>query len=116
MTESDDEGLGTRINTEASETEASVEQLAWVGETATIRGAIDLDIDNVIGIFGKFPDLRAFLRGRDGSILRVKVGDSVFGGRVQGIDKSSVVIAKDEKIIRLRLSKKEGDTLFSLLQ
>ena len=116
MTTEDDEGPIPSSDAADFAVDATEEQVAWVRETATIRGGINLHSDNVIGIFGKVPDLRAILRRTDGSTLNVKIGDAALGGQVRGIDENTVVIVKNDKITLLRLRNREFGKLSSLLQ
>ena len=96
--------LGSTDNVDLA-AKAGDEQVPRVGEMATTRGGINLQSENMIGIFGKTSDLQAILRRPDGSILKVKVGDAALGGRVHGIDEESVVIARNDDIILLRMPK-----------
>lgn len=116
MTTEDGEGPILPPDTASVAADVTEEQLAWVGEAATIRGAINLHGENVIGIFGEAADLQAILRRPDGSTLKVRVGDAALGGRVRAIDENTVVIVKNDKVILLRLHSREFGKLSSLLQ
>jgi len=83
-------------NADCSERKDAVREKS-VDDMATIRDGIDLSRENVIAIFGKPDDLKAILLRPDGRIKRVKVGDLALGGRVKGIDATSVVIQRRKK-------------------
>lgn len=93
---------GTRANLNVSNEKADRSR---VGELATLQDWIDLDVENIIGIFGKPNDMRALLRRPDGEMLKVKTGDAALGGRVQAIDEEAVVIVKNARAIVLRIGK-----------
>ncbi len=87
------------------ESAARKERMAWVGDKATIRDAIDLHVDNLIGIYGKPDDRHALLRLKDGRMLEVRKGDGVRSGVVQAIDSDGVVLRYGSTTFRLSLPK-----------
>ncbi len=76
-----------------------------VGELATLTDWLDLDVENIIGIFGKSDDMRAMLRRPSGEILTIKAGDEALGGNVRAIDKDRVVIVKNARSFVLKIGK-----------
>lgn len=58
---------------------------ASVTRTATVQNAINLRKINLIGVYGQPSSRRALVRMSDGRYRKVKVGDSLDGGRVSGI-------------------------------
>lgn len=87
------------------ETEARKERMEWVGRTATVRDAIDLHVDNLVGIFGKPEGMHALLRLKDGRIIEVRKGDTVRSGVIQAIDADAVVIRYGATTFRLGMPK-----------
>jgi hypothetical protein len=67
---------------------------ASVAKTATIKNAISLSKVSLIGVYGTPSKRAALLRLPSGRFVRVKVGDRVDGGRVAGIDVSSLSYVK----------------------
>ena len=63
----------------------SVPSSASVTRSATVRNAINLNQINLIGVYGQPSSRRALLRMSDGRYRKVKVGDSLDGGRVSAI-------------------------------
>lgn len=80
----------------------------FVGALATLQNWLDLNSDNVIGIFGKPTEMQALLRRPDGEILKLKAGDAVLGGQVQAIDEEKVVIVRQARAFVLRIGKARG--------
>lgn len=87
------------------ESAAGKDRMVWVGEQATVRDAIDLGVDNLIGIYGKPDQFHALLRMKDGQMLEVRKGDPVRSGVVQAIDDKGVVIRYGFATFRLRMPK-----------
>ncbi|WP_370284635.1 hypothetical protein [Pseudooceanicola nanhaiensis] len=56
-----------------------------VTKTATVRNAINLNAINLIGVYGQPSSRRALVRMSDGRYRKVKVGDTLDGGRVSAI-------------------------------
>lgn len=79
-----------------------------VGEWATLKDWLDLDVDNIIGIFGKPDEMRAMLRRSSGEILTIKAGDEALGGSVRAIDEDRVVIVKNARSIVLKIGRAPG--------
>ncbi len=67
---------------------------ASVAKTATIKNAISLTKVSLIGVYGTPSKRAALLRLPSGRFVRVRVGDRVDGGRVAGIDVSSLSYVK----------------------
>jgi hypothetical protein len=67
---------------------------ASVSKTATIKNAISLSKVSLIGVYGTPSKRAALLRLPSGRFVRVKVGDRVDGGRVAGINVSSLSYVK----------------------
>ena len=72
-----------------------------VAQAATIEGAIDLRNVNLIGVFGTPDARRALVRLSNGRLVRVGVGDSLDGGRVQSIGDNVLSYTKSGRVIQL---------------
>ncbi len=89
---------------EADATNDAVDE-ELVGELATLKDWLDLDVDNIIGIFGKPDEMRAMLRRASGEILTIKAGDEALGGSVQAIGEDRVVIVKNARSVVLKIGR-----------
>jgi hypothetical protein len=104
MMSKSDENTGANPPVEAAKEPEDVSaNTSKAGELATISDEINLKKLNVIGIFGTDTDLGALLRSPTGRIVKVKVGDRAFGGRVVGIDRGTVRLLKSKKNMTLKL-------------
>ncbi|MBU2935405.1 hypothetical protein, partial [Pacificibacter marinus] len=74
-----------------------------VASAATVKNAINLRKVNLMGVYGSSSDRRALVRLPSGRLAKVKIGDSVDGGRVQSISNSSLVYVKGNRSITLKV-------------
>ncbi|MBN2629805.1 MAG: hypothetical protein JXR75_04620 [Rhodobacteraceae bacterium] len=78
---------------------------ASVAKQATYVNAINLSKTNLIGVYGTDSKRYALIRLSNGKYKKVKIGDSVDGGRVQAITKSEVRYQKSGKMLTLAMPK-----------
>ncbi len=78
---------------------------ASVAKQATFVNAINLSKTNLIGVYGTDSKRYALIRQSNGKYKKVKIGDSVDGGRVQAITKSEVRYQKSGKMLTLAMPK-----------
>ncbi|PRX35112.1 type IV pilus biogenesis protein PilP [Meinhardsimonia xiamenensis] len=81
----------------------SVPTRASVAREATLEDAINLRRVNLIGVFGTPSNRRALVRLPSGRLVKVKVGDSLDGGRVAAIDDDAIVYVKGGRTLTLRV-------------
>ncbi len=74
-----------------------------VARAATETNQINLRRLNLIGVFGSSSDRRALLRLPSGRFSKVKVGDSIDGGRVQAISADALTYVKNGRSITLQV-------------
>lgn len=104
-------GRGRDGNIEADE-EPEVEASAPVGKQsgsvakqATFKNALALDKTALIGVYGSPSKRYAMIRTSSGRYKKVKVGDSIDGGRIQAITASEVRYQKGSRLMTLSLPK-----------
>ncbi|MDT8856662.1 hypothetical protein RNZ50_16850 [Paracoccaceae bacterium Fryx2] len=78
---------------------------ASLAKQATFANAINLSKTNLIGVYGTASSRYALIRQSNGRYKKVKVGDSVDGGRVAAITASEVRYQKNGKMITLAMPK-----------
>ncbi|MQY42707.1 hypothetical protein GG681_08630 [Epibacterium sp. SM1969] len=74
-----------------------------VAREATVRGAINLRELNLIGISGSSRNREALVRLPSGRLKKLKVGDSIDGGRVTAIDEQRLLYQKRGRNHTLRM-------------
>ena len=79
----------------------SIPSTANVARQATVTNAINLRRINLIGVYGKPSNRRALVRLSNGRYQKVKVGDSLDGGRVAAIGDSELRYSKNGKNVVL---------------
>ena len=78
---------------------------ASVTRQATVRNAINLNRINLIGVYGQPSSRRALIRLSDGRYKKVKVGDSIDGGRISSIGDGELQYVKGGRSVRLTMPK-----------
>jgi hypothetical protein len=76
-----------------------------VAKQATYKNAINLSQMNLIGVYGTQSNRYALVRQFNGRYKKVKVGDTIDGGRVAAITASEVRYQKGSRLIALALPK-----------
>lgn len=76
---------------------------ASVAKNATYVNAINLSQTNLIGVYGTQSKRYALIRQSNGRYKKVRVGDSVDGGRVQAITASEVRYQKGGRLVTLAM-------------
>ncbi|MBM9594555.1 hypothetical protein [Roseitranquillus sediminis] len=76
---------------------------ASVARQATLPNAIRLNRLNLIGVYGSASNRRALLRLPTGRYVKVKVGDSVDGGRIASIASSRLDYVKGGRTVTLAM-------------
>ena len=76
---------------------------ASVAKQATTKNALNLSKVALIGIFGTSSSRYAMIRQAGGGIKRVKVGDTIDGGRVASITATELVYQKGGRMVTLTL-------------
>jgi hypothetical protein len=76
-----------------------------VAKNATFANAIDLGRTNLIGVYGTPSRRYALIRTGTGSYKKVRVGDSIDGGKVAAITDSEVRYQKGGRMIALSMPK-----------
>ncbi|SEO79167.1 hypothetical protein SAMN04490248_11284 [Salinihabitans flavidus] len=90
----------------ASQTVApSIPTTASVARQATVRDAINMRKLNLIGVYGSPSNRRALIRLSSGSYKKVKVGDSIDGGRVAAIGDDELRYVKSGRAVVLKMPK-----------
>ena len=79
----------------------SIPSTANVARQATVTNAINLRRINLIGVYGKPSNRRALVRLSNGRYQKVKVGDSLDGGRVAAIGDSELRYSKNGRNVVL---------------
>ncbi|WGW02232.1 hypothetical protein [Tropicibacter oceani] len=74
-----------------------------VAQAATVRNAINLGKVSLVGIFGTPSNRRALVRLPSGAYKKVKIGDSVDGGRVAAIGESELRYVKSGRNVVLKM-------------
>ncbi|WP_425098794.1 hypothetical protein [Tropicibacter sp. S64] len=74
-----------------------------VARNATVSNAINLSKVSLIGIYGTPSNRRALIRLPSGSYKKVKVGDSIDGGRVAAIGESELRYTKSGRNVLLKM-------------
>lgn len=93
---------------EEPEVEASAQRgttSGSVAKQATFRNALALDKTALIGVYGTPSKRYAMVRTSNGRYKKVKVGDSVDGGKVQAITATEVRYQKGSRLMTLALPK-----------
>jgi hypothetical protein len=78
---------------------------ANVAKQATFANAINLSKTNLIGVYGSQSNRYALVRQSNGRYKKIKVGDSVDGGRVQAITANEVRYQKGGRLLSLGMPK-----------
>lgn len=78
---------------------------ASVAKQATFANAINLSKTNLIGVYGSASNRYALIRQSNGRYKKVKVGDTVDGGRIAAITTSEVRYQKSGRMLTLALPK-----------
>ncbi len=81
----------------------SGKQSGSVAKQATFKNALALDKTALIGVYGSPSNRYAMIRTSGGRYKKVKVGDSVDGGRIQAITASEVRYQKGSRLMTLSL-------------
>jgi Tfp pilus assembly protein PilP len=76
-----------------------------VARQATVQNAINLNHLNLIGVYGTQANRRALIRLPSGRYKKVKVGDSVDGGKVVAIGDSELRYQKGGRSLTLKMPK-----------
>ncbi len=78
---------------------------ASVAKQATYVNAINLSKINLIGVYGTKSSRYALIRQSNGRYKKVKVGDSIDGGKVAAINSDEVRYQKSGRMVSLKLPK-----------
>lgn len=78
---------------------------ASVAKQATFKNAINLAKMNLIGVYGTQSNRYALIRQANGNFKKVKVGDSIDGGKIAAITASEVRYSKRGKMVALAMPK-----------
>ncbi|WP_301070126.1 hypothetical protein [Pseudooceanicola sp.] len=89
----------------AQSVQPAIPSKASVTRQATVRDAIDLNKINLIGVYGQPASRRALVRMSDGRYRKVKVGDSIDGGRISSIGDGELRYTKGGRNHVLRMPK-----------
>ncbi len=81
----------------------SIPSSTSVAQQATVRNALNLREVNLIGVYGKPASRRALVRLTNGRYQKVKVGDSIDGGRVAAIGETELRYTKSGRNITLKM-------------
>jgi len=76
-----------------------------VAKQATFKNALNLDKTALIGVYGTPSKRYAMVRTAGGRYKKVKVGDTVDGGRIQAITATEVRYQKGARLLTLSLPK-----------
>jgi Tfp pilus assembly protein PilP len=76
---------------------------ASVAKQATFKNAINLSKVNLIGVYGTQSNRYALVRQANGKYKKVRVGDSIDGGKVAAITASELRYQKGSKMLTLAL-------------
>ncbi|WP_099826413.1 hypothetical protein [Oceaniglobus indicus] len=93
----------TQVASAAAVTTPRIPSKASVTQRATIKKAINLGKVNLIGVYGSTSNRRALVRLPSGKFVKVKVGDSVDGGRVAAIGQSNLSYTKRGRNVTLSM-------------
>lgn len=83
----------------------SIPSSASVAKQATVKNAINMRNINLIGVYGKPSSRRALVRLANGKYKKVKVGDSIDGGKVAAIGESDLRYVKRGRNLVIKLPK-----------
>ncbi|SMX49542.1 hypothetical protein [Maliponia aquimaris] len=83
--------------------EPTLPSSASVARSATINNAINLNKINLIGVYGTADNRRALVRLASGKYQKVKVGDSLDGGRVSAIGEDELRYQKSGRDLVLKM-------------
>lgn len=101
----DDVQPGADSEPETASAAPSIPTRASVARQATYVNAINLSKINLIGVYGSKSSPYALIRQANGRYKKVKVGDSIDGGKVAAIGTSEVRYQKSGRMISLKLPK-----------
>lgn len=76
-----------------------------VAKQATFKNALNLEKTALIGVYGTPSNRYAMIRTSNGRYKKVKIGDSVDGGRIKAITATEVRYQKGAKLVTLALPK-----------
>ncbi len=76
---------------------------ASVAKQATVKNALNLSRVSLLGIFGTSSGRYAMIRQAGGGIKKIKVGDTLDGGRVAAISATEVQYQKGNRMVTLSL-------------
>ena len=94
---------GSDSEPELASVAPSIPTRASVAKQATYVNAINLSKINLIGVYGSKSNPYALIRQANGRYKKVKVGDSIDGGKVAAIGASEVRYQKSGRMISLKL-------------
>ncbi|SNR55730.1 hypothetical protein [Puniceibacterium sediminis] len=98
------EQTAVQVATVAPRTVApSIPSSTSVAQQATVRNAINLRQLNLIGVYGAPSSRRALVRMSNGRYQKVKVGDTIDGGRVAAIGENELHYTKSGRNIVLKM-------------
>lgn len=78
---------------------------ASVAKQATVKDAISLSKTNLIGVYGTPSNRYALIRQSNGRYTKVRIGDTLDGGRVTGISATEVMYKKGSRSLSLAMPK-----------
>ncbi|WP_126623136.1 hypothetical protein [Oceaniglobus ichthyenteri] len=93
----------TRVAAPAAVVTPSIPSRASVAKQATVKNAINLGKLNLIGVYGSTSNRRALVRLPSGRFVKVKVGDSIDGGRIAAIGQSELSYTKSGRRVTLQM-------------
>ena len=76
-----------------------------VAKQATYKNALNMSQTNLIGVYGTQSSRYALVRQSNGRYKKVRVGDSIDGGRVAAITPTEVRYQKGNRLIALAMPK-----------
>lgn len=93
----------TRVTAKVPATTVPRSAPTSVANAATVKNQLNLRQLNLMGVYGSSSDRRALLRLPSGRFTKVKVGDSVNGGRVQSITSDALTYVKSGRSTTLKV-------------
>ncbi|MEM5467793.1 hypothetical protein [Celeribacter marinus] len=93
----------TRVTAKVPATTVPRSAPTSVANAATVKNQLNLRQLNLMGVYGSSSDRRALLRLPSGRFAKVKVGDSVNGGRVQSITSDALTYVKSGRSTTLKV-------------
>ncbi|WP_439104186.1 hypothetical protein [Celeribacter marinus] len=93
----------TRVTAKVPATTVPRSAPTSVANAATVKNQLNLRQVNLMGVYGSSSDRRALLRLPSGRFAKVKVGDSVNGGRVQSITSDALTYVKSGRSTTLKV-------------